>query len=278
MNSKDNYNMQDLIALSRIVLKKNENKNIEEKENEKLKLSDEDGKLYNQFEESLVNIAELSDKEIKKIYKELKTKFYVEESERRFGNKYNSTFKSYENACKGMIKSDKNRNKLIHLQKAKFISVISLFYTGLYLIKVRELGFNMQIAPDIISIIEGSQKISSLVDYNQNLILANLSDFVESGQVEIVGGAFAIGLLLYATGKGLVKLDDVKTLRRLMVQTMAENISPAEFNAIIHKIRNGGSVKEAMNTYPLKDYGKSVDVTENDIKQTANKQDDGREL
>ena len=85
--------------------------------------------------------------------------------------------------------------------------------------------------------------------------------FAEVPEAEIIAGAFALGVAGYVAGKGLVKLDDLKTLRRLMVQVCAEEMTISELQSLKNAVKvKGNGVKEAMITYPLRDYGKSTET------------------
>ncbi len=226
MESKANYELDDLIDIAEEI----NNGNVQDE-------------TLNNINEALENIKNLSNAEIKKIYNDLKTKFYAsEESKRRFHK--------YKKATKKMIKSDKKRSHLRHLKKGKWLSVTSLIYG--YILSYRYNGIGMKTPPAL----EGQNTI----EYIAYLIDGNLRAFMKIiPEGSAVVGACALGVVLYAGGVGLVKLDDMKTMRRLMVQAMAEDMTPEELDSVIKVIKkDGGKVKEAMNTYPLKNYADKI--------------------
>ena len=295
MVTNKKHDNEELLELSQLAQNQKTEKNSQQKY-----LNERQEELISDIEKSLRNIANLSDKEIKKLYDELKVNFYLEPAERRLGHKYNDTFNAYKDAFKYMIKSYKKRSNFRYLKKCKYVSAVAAIYSALYLFRnddalasvpmwpfsdgylVAEMGYR-----------EGAGTLMtnmSAVEYYQHLVSTNLESLIQSPQAEIVGGAFALGLALYAAGKGFMKYDDIKTMRRLMVQAMGENMSINEIYALKNKFSDKenlgtieetsvASVKEAMNTYPLKDFTQSnvaskEDKSEKIREKQENKQDE----
>ena len=227
--------------------------------------------LVDDIDEALRNIANLTDDEVKQIYNQLKENFYADKE----GKKY---FKNSKKIVKKMIKSDKKRTQLRHLKKGKWLSVAALAY-GIYLgIERGGVGLTYVV----------QQPTQTTAEYLSYMIGGNIETYMQLiPQADALIGAFALGCVLYASGKTLVKIDDLKTMRRLMIQAVGENMTYSELNAVRQSLKGKGeSVKDAMITYPLKDFGKSVETLarekyekeEQDTKEQKNREDDGREL
>lgn len=224
---------------------KEQTNNIEVKEFKEVELTPKQKDFLTDLDEALQNIANLSDKEVKAIFNDLKTKFYAEDKEHR------KQFKSFKKVIKKTIKSDKKRTWMRHLKKGKWISVLSFIYGGILARQYDTITFPRIHADE------------SSLDYAMRWVDGNLYDFmhlVPSPQAEAVVGAFALGIVMYAGGKGLVKYDDIKTMRRMMIQAVGENMTMSELQAVKRAVKDGGSVKDAMVTYPLRDYGKSPET------------------
>jgi len=187
----------------------------------------------------------MSDSEVKKLYNDLKVKFYADKTTKK-------QFKQSQKIVKSMIKSDKKRTNLRFITKAgKYTSILSVVAGIYYGLVSRYRPGNIVREPDM-----------SFLDYAIGMFEANSKlYFVKVPEAEIIAGAFALGVAGYVAGKGLVKLDDIKTLRRLMVQVCAEEMTISELQSLKNAVKvKGNGVKEAMITYPLRDYGKSTET------------------
>ena len=218
---------------------------VQENDIETLDLSTKEKNYLNELKESMKNIGIISDSEIKKIYNELKTKFYADSNTKK-------QFKQSQKIVKAMIKSDKKRTNLRFIKNAGKLTSILTVIAGVYYGVVK--GYTPVEAY--------REPTMTTIDYFQSLVNLNWNYYaIKVPEAEIIAGAFALGVAGYVAGKGLVKLDDMKTLRRLMVQVCAEEMTISELQSLKNAIKvEGNSVKEAMITYPLRDYGKSSET------------------
>lgn len=209
-------------------------------------LNEKEKEFVNKLEASLQNIANLSDKEVKQIYNDLKVKFYADKNTKK-------QFKASQKMVKAMIKSDKKRTNLRFIKKAGKYSMILGILGGAY--NVVTAGWLPIMSPYLPGgYMEGD--IASFLQENFAYFQRSFPD-----ESKLIFAALGLGVVAYATGKGLVKLDDVKTLRRLMVQVCGEDMTTSELQALKKAIsQKGNGVKEAMITYPLRDYGKSPET------------------
>ena len=212
---------------------------------EALNLSSKEKTYLNELDEAVKNIATMSDSEVKKLYNDLKVKFYADKTTKK-------QFKQSQKIVKAMIKSDKKRTNLRFITKAgKYTSILSVV-AGIYYGLVSEFEFLNAYRDPYMNFIE---YLNAFLELNKNYY------FAEVPEAEIIAGAFALGVAGYVAGKGLVKLDDLKTLRRLMVQVCAEEMTISELQSLKNAVKvKGNGVKEAMITYPLRDYGKSTET------------------
>ena len=103
-----------------------------------------------------------------------------------------------------MIKSDKKRTNLRFITKAgKYTSILSVV-AGIY----------YGLVSDYRVVDAYRDPNMNFIEYMQACLELNWNYYaIKVPEAEIIAGAFALGVAGYVAGKGLVKLDDLKTLR-----------------------------------------------------------------
>ena len=224
------YDVDDFMSLAKAVSESNNGNEWDENQ-----LSEKDKELLRDVEQALNRLGEMSDDEVKDIYDRLKVKFYMEPSSNRWIGKYNKDFKQYKKNAKATLKFYKKNYETDgalakNLKKCKYISTFAGAFAGASILLGPE---GDSIPMWFVPIMHYSRNIGelfsgSILDFLQNyystLMSTNVGAFLDTPYGEITIGAFAIGLVLYGAGKGITKLDDVKAMRRIMVQAMGEHI------------------------------------------------------
>jgi len=175
------------------------------------------------------NINNLSDAEIKQLYKELKVKFYADKD----GKKY---FKKVNKNVKAMIKSDKKRTNLRYVQKAgKYLGILSVVGTVGFLAKYR---YMPEMFPTSL------QDISWFVKLNLSIINEYMPE-VENCLI-----ACGLGVAVYAGAKTAIKIQDLKTLRKIACKVLTEEL---DINDVIRlkKVVNEMGINDIKEFYPL---------------------------
>ncbi len=213
--------------------------------------------LLEELVKNMDNIGMMSDAEIREYYGALKAKFNTDNSTKRL-------FKSYKKKIKSMIKCDKRRTIYRKIPRVgKYLTFFAFLY-GVWL-AISTKGMEYWMIP--------FRQGSDIIDYISLFIKSNVHAFINyvpGSEISII--LFILGIIVYIGSKAMNIIDDSRSMRRMMVHAMAENISEKEMNALSNmfiansiKIRGVGnttiySVKDAMKTTPMIDYGKSVDT------------------
>ena len=175
--------------------------------------------------DALQNIANMSDDEIKKLYKQFKVKYYVDKDHKEY-------FKDLKKSAKHMVKSDKKYRAVKYLGIAS--SVGALVW-----------GIKRSIDFDGIGMMMWPQGTGQgTFDYIFELIQGNVYAyryFVPEADALI--GAFALGCVLYAGGKYLVRKDEMNKMRRLVVQELSQNLTEEELENLVKALKNNESLK-----------------------------------
>lgn len=213
---------------------------------EKMNLSDNEKQFVGDLKDSMRRIGTMSNKEIKQIYKDLKMKFYATKEGKK-------EFQQKKKIVKGMIKNDGSRTNLRHVKNAGLLTTALGLFGGYY--------FGAE-SPFLLNIYPNMGGIDNLFNHYHKIFVNNLEAY--QGLVpesSLVFATIGAGIALYAGGKALVKLDDMNTMRRIMVQVCVEDVSINELQALRQTLLSGtNDIKEAMISYPIKDYGKSSET------------------
>ncbi len=174
------------------------------------------------------NISNLDDAEIKKLYKELKVKFYADKNDKKY-------FKKVKKNVKAMIKSDKKRTSLRYIQKAgKYAAIAGIILTPINIIREGYIGLTPTNVSEIIPVIE--YNLTKLHNYAPN---------TESAMI-----AAALGIAVYAGAKTAIKFKDLKTLRRLTCKVIAEELDVSDVIRLKKAVKEMG-INDAKEYYPL---------------------------
>lgn len=175
------------------------------------------------------NLSNLDDAQIKQLYKELKVKFYADKEDKKYFKKVNKNVKA-------MIKSDKKRTNLRFVKKAgKYASILGVVGSIAFLAKYR---YVPEMFPTTL------QDMSWFVKLNLRIVHEYMPE-VENCMI-----ACALGVAVYAGAKTVIKMQDMKTLRRLTCKVLAEEL---DVNDVIRlkKAVNEMGINDVKEFYPL---------------------------
>lgn len=174
------------------------------------------------------NLSKLDDAQIKQLYKELKVKFYADKDDKKYFKKVNKNVKA-------MIKSDKKRTNLRYIQKAgKYAAIAGIVLTPIQMIRE---GYRPYFPTAI-------EDIKPIFDYN----ITRLHEYAPNTEAVMI--AAGLGVAVYAGAKTVIKLQDLKTLRRITCKVLAEEL---DINDVIRlkKAVNEMGINDVKEFYPL---------------------------
>ena len=174
------------------------------------------------------NLSNLDDAQIKQLYKELKVKFYADKEDKKYFKKVNKNVKA-------MIKSDKKRTNLRFVKKAgKYAAIAGIVLTPIQMFVE---GYR-PLRPTEVS------EIIPILEYN----LTKLHNYAPNTEAVMI--AAGLGIAVYAGAKTVIKMQDMKTLRRLTCKVLAEEL---DLNDVIRlkKAVNEMGINDVKEFYPL---------------------------
>lgn len=181
------------------------------------------------------NLSNLSDAEIKKLYKELKEKYYQNKQDKK-------QFKKINKNVKAMIKSDKKRTSLRHIKKAgKYVAILGIVGGS---IKAFIDGFD-PIYPSLDDLSELTlDDHIFIMQFNLDL----LHNYSPTGEALLLAGG--LGVVAYAGAKTAIKVQDLKTLRRLTCKILAEDLDVSDAIRLKKVVKEMG-INDVRDFYPL---------------------------
>ena len=234
--TNEEYGMEELMALAQAIQdsQKIENEKdeqvvdasqVQQETSKEIDLTPRQEEMVEDIFDALQNIANMSDDEIKKLYKQFKVKYYVDKDHKEY-------FKDLKKSAKHMVKSDKKYRAVKYLGIAS--SVGALVW-----------GIKRSIDFDGIGMMMWPQGTGQgTFDYIFELIQGNVyayQYFVP--ETEALIGAFALGCVLYAGGKYLIRKDEMNKMRRLVVQELSQNLTEEELENLVKALKNNESLK-----------------------------------
>ena len=234
--TNEEYGMEELMALAQAIQESQKIENekdeqvvdasqVQQETSKEIDLTPRQEEMVEDIFDALQNIANMSDDEIKKLYKQFKVKYYVDKDHKEY-------FKDLKKSAKHMVKSDKK------YRAVKYLGIASSVGALVWGIK-RSIDFDgigMMFWP------QGTGQ--STVDYVFELIQGNVSAyryFVPEADALVC--AFALGCVLYAGGKYLVRKDEMNKMRRLVVQELSQNLTEEELENLVKALKNNESLK-----------------------------------
>ena len=263
--TNEEYGMEELMTIAQAIqeAQKAENEKdaqgvdasqVQEKTIKKIDLTPRQEEMVEDIADALQNISIMSDKEIKEIYKQLKVQFYADKEHKK-------DFKKCKKVAKRIVKSD------VKYRAVKYAGELTSVGTLAYgvLRGASAGGVGMMIWPQGMG--------QSTLDYVAELVQGNIIAYnYVIPEAEALVGAFALGCVLYAGGKCLVKKDELNKMRRLMVQELSKALSEEDLENLAKALKNNESLKK----YVVE----SKQKAESEQKQIADKKakvDDGIE-
>ena len=234
--TNEEYGMEELMALAQAIqeAQKTENENnarvvdplqIQEKNINEIDLTPRQEEMVEDIADALQNISTMSDKEIKEIYKQLKVQFYADKEQKK-------DFKKCKKVAKRIVKSDVKYRAVKYI--GQLTSVGSLAYGVFQGLSAG--GVGMMIWPQGMG--------QTTMDYVAELVQGNINAYMHLiPEAEALVGAFALGCVLYAGGKYLVKKDEMNKMRKFMVEELSKRMTEEELENFVKALKNNESLK-----------------------------------
>lgn len=208
---------------------------LAKKQKENQPINEENKNLDAEQEEFLAvltdpeNVNTLDNEEIKKLYKELKVKYYADKDHKKY-------FKKVKKNVKAMIKSDKKRTKLRFIRKAgKYTAILGLIAAVWY--DVKKYGYIPQLPRAV-----GDIYLAIRVNAN---IIHEYMPLVERCLI-----ACGLGIAVYAGAKTAIKVQDLRTLRRMTCKVLAEELDLNDVIRLKKTVKEIG-INDVEEFYPL---------------------------